>query len=246
MPLTLKSGVWVLGPGGGLTPVAITLAPDSGTPSSIADGATLDAGLFSGWKIKDANSGFVSIADDGTTCDVVVNAVSGDSEMTTANIWLTNPRIYLDTPLMGDFSFSMRFDSDAAMGSALTQLALMVGDGNAVNEAHGVCARFGRWQTSNGRNIAYYLVDSGGTLESASDAVAWATSRELQIKRVAGTITVSKRVGAGDSWAAYSTQNLDVAGGHCSVAIIFYAATAGEKFRFYLGEVSGYEYTASP
>jgi hypothetical protein len=210
-----------MSPAGGsnVTAVAVTLAPAAGTPSSVADGAT---------------------------CDVVVNAVAGDSESTTGNFWLTNPRLYLDTPLMGDFTYSMRFDSDASMGSALSHLALMVGDGDASSECHGICARFGRWQTANGRNTTYYLVDTGGTSESNSDAVAWTTAREIQIKRVAGTITVSTRVGTGDSWVAYSTQKLDVAGGHCYAALVFYAATNGETFRFYAGSITGSEYTASP
>ena len=237
-----------MSPAGGsnVTAVAVTLAPAAGTPSSVADGATLDAGLLRGWKVKDANGALVSIVDDGTTCDVVVNAVAGDSESTTGNFWLTNPRLYLDTPLMGDFTYSMRFDSDASMGSALSHLALMVGDGDASSECHGICARFGRWQTANGRNTTYYLVDTGGTSESNSDAVAWTTAREIQIKRVAGTITVSTRVGTGDSWVAYSTQKLDVAGGHCYAALVFYAATNGETFRFYAGSITGSEYTASP
>tara|TARA_R110002012_G_scaffold168367_1_gene331836 strand:- start:44 stop:724 length:681 start_codon:yes stop_codon:yes gene_type:complete len=226
--------------------VSETLAPSAGTPSSIADGATLDAGLLRGWKVKDANGSLKTMSDDGTTLDIVLDAVSGDSESTTGNFWLTNPHLFFDTPLMGDFTYSLRFDSDASMGSALSHLALMVGDGSASGKCHGVCARFGRWQTTNGRNTTYYLVDTGGTSESNSDAVAWTTAREIQIKRTAGTITVSTRVGATDSWVAYSTQKLDVAGGHCYAAIVFYAATNGEKFRLYAGSLTGFEYTANP
>ena len=232
-----RAGNYQPAAGGAVTAVSVTLAPAAGTPSSIADGATLDAGLLRGWRVADANTALVSIVDDGTTCDVVVNAVSGDSESTTGNFWITNPRLYLDTPLMGDFTYSMRFDSDANMGSALSHFALMVGDGDTAGECHGVCARFGRWQTSNGRNTAYYLVDTGGTLESNADAVAWTTAREIQIKRVAGT---------GDAWVAYSAQKLDVAGGHCYAALVFYAATNGETFRLYAGSLTGFEYTATP
>jgi len=232
--------------GGAVTAVSVTLAPAAGTPSSVADGATLDAGLLNGWKVADANSALVSIVDDGTTCDVVVNAVSGDSESTTGNFWITNPRLYLDTPLMGDFTYSMRFDSDANMGNTASHLALMVGDGDTAGECHGVCARFGRWGYPTGRNTTYYLAATDDTFESPSDALAWTTAREIQIKRVAGTITVSTRVGTGDAWVAYSTQKLDVAGGHCYAALVFYAATNGEKFRFYAGSLAGFEYTATP
>jgi hypothetical protein len=238
-----------IAPAGGsnVVEVSSTLAPSSGTPSSIADGATLDAGLLKGWKVKDANTSLVSIVDDGTTCDVVLDAVAGDSESTTGNFWLTNPRLYLDTPLMGDFTYSMRFDGDTGMGSPGTShIALMVGDGDTLGECHGVCARFGRWQTTNGRNTAYYLVDTGGTFDSPLDALAWTTAREIQIKRVAGTITVSTRVGATDPWVAYSTQKLDVAGGHCYAALVFYAAANGDTFRLYAGSLTGFEYTASP
>lgn len=242
-----RAGNYQPAAGGAVTAVAVTLAPAAGTPSSIADGATLSAGLLSGWKVKDANTALVSIVDDGTTCDVVVNAVSGDSESTTGNFWLTNPRLYLDTPLMGDFTYSMRFDGDTGMGGTGTShIALMVGDGDTSGECHGVCARFGRWNTSLGRNTAYYLVDTGGTLESATDALAWTTAREIQIKRVAGTITVSTRVGATDPWVAYSTQKLDVAGGHCYAAIVFYAVANGDTFRLYAGSLTGFEYTATP
>jgi hypothetical protein len=247
MGLVLDGGVWKLqADGSNVTEVTQRWSAASGTPSSIADGATLDASMFNGWKVKDANGGFKTISDDGTTCDIVVDNATGDSEISTGNVWLTNPRLYYDTPLMADFEVSFRFDSDAAMGSAITQFALMVGGGDASAECHGVAARFGRWQTTNGRNTAYYLVDTGGTNESAGDAVAWTTAREIQVKRVQDTITVSKRVGEGDSWTAYSTQKLDVVGGGCIVSLVFYAATNGEKFRFYSGRLSGFQYTANP
>jgi hypothetical protein len=242
-------GIVSRGGGGGSSVVAVseTLAPSAGTPSSIADGATLDAGLLRGWKVKDANGSLKTMVDDGTTLDIVLDAVAGDSESTTGNFWLTNPRLYLDTPLMGDFTYSMRFDGDTGMGSpGLSHIALMVGDGDTLGECHGVCARFGRWSTSLGRNTTYYLVDTGGTYDSPLDALAWTTAREIQVKRVGGTITVSTRVGATDPWVAYSTQKLDVAGGHCYAALVFYAAANGDTFRLYAGSLTGFEYTATP
>ena len=229
-----------------VTPVSHTYAHDSGTASSVANGVTLTNTFFKGHKIMDANGGFGSIVDDGAKTAVTVNAVTGDSEITTGNVWLTNPRLVLPTPLMGDFTYSLRFSGDSPMGSLYSQLGILVGDGDTTNQCHAVCARMGRWNTTLAQTKAYYLVDSGGTLETAAGTVAWSTTRGIQIKRTGGTMTLSARIGTGDSWVAYSTQDLDVAGGRCYASVVFYAAAAGEVFNFYDGVLTGFEWTATP
>lgn len=215
-------------------------AQDSGTPTSIATDAILDATLFKGAKVVDVNGGIKAITCDGDKTTVAVDNVAGDSEMTTANVLLTNPRLEIQKDLIGDWSFSLRFDAPSNMGSAITHFGLLLGWGVVSGECHGVCARFGRWQTSNGRNTVYYLVDTGGISQTASDAVAWTTEREIQVKRVGSTITASTRVGATDAWVAYSTKDLDVAGYVARASVVFYANANGEIFDFHDGALDGF------
>ena len=61
MALVLENGIWLLQSGGSnVTAVAQTLSPASGTPSSIADGDTLDASMLNGWVVKDPNGVLVT------------------------------------------------------------------------------------------------------------------------------------------------------------------------------------------
>jgi hypothetical protein len=215
-------------------------AQNSGTPSSIAADAILDATLFKGAKVVDVNGGFKAISSDGDKTTVAVDNVANDSEMTTANVLLTNPRLEIQKDLIGDWSFSLRFDAPSNMGNAITHFGLLLGWGAVSGECHGVCARFGRWQTANGRNTVYYLVDTGGISQTASDAVSWTTEREIQVKRVGKTITASTRVGATDSWSAYSTKDLDVAGYIARASVVFYANANNEIFDFHGGALDGF------
>jgi len=62
------------------TELSLALSPASGTPSSILHDATLDAGLFSGWKVYDPAGRIVSISDDGSKLTVVVSPGTYDDD----------------------------------------------------------------------------------------------------------------------------------------------------------------------
>ena len=66
MALVLENGIWLLQSSTGPQLLEKALTPVSGTPSSIADGATLDATLANGAKVHDPGSHFQAISDDGS------------------------------------------------------------------------------------------------------------------------------------------------------------------------------------
>lgn len=228
--------------GGGAVSVSEALTPTGSSPSSIADQAQLDAGMFTGWRVSDPNSCFASMTDDGSTFSVSFDSCSGDQEITNANAWLTNPCIYRTPALAGDFDHSVKFDAAANMGSAFTHFALASVNGDTTNESRGIFTRFGRWQTSNGRNTTYYSLGNGTLNATASDAVSWTATRWIRQDRTDAEITASKKVSDGDAWTDYDATKLDAAGAVYFPALCFYTPhTSTETVRFYAYDLSGTE-----
>jgi len=209
MALVLENGIWLLQSSTGPQLLEKALTPVSGTPSSIADGATLDATLANGAKVHDPGGHFQAIADDGSKL-----TMENDTSDETANgsAWALAARIWWPDALIGDVDVEARVKSSSSGGT--TQLFMGVGAGNdagVANEGGIVGIRVGR-----GVGLAAY---AGG--QSDIDAVSGTSSvtvtdfQWIRFTIVGETITWYE--GGGGATPSYSTfgtaEKWDRAGG---------------------------------
>ena len=124
MGLVLENGIWSL-QADSSTPTLIdrSLTPSSGTPSSIADGATLDATLANGAVVHDPGGHFVGITDDGAKMTMEINTSDNAFNSTS---WNLAPRITFPTALMGDVDIQARVQCSSTSG----HMFIGVGSGN--------------------------------------------------------------------------------------------------------------------
>tara|TARA_R100000995_G_scaffold73413_1_gene42223 strand:+ start:2386 stop:3135 length:750 start_codon:yes stop_codon:yes gene_type:complete len=249
MALVLENGIWLLQSGGSnVTAVAQTKVPAAGTPSSIADGATLDAGMLSGWTVKDPNGVFNAMVDDGTTFNVKFDqGDGGTSTPSNGNGILTNGRIIYPNLLMGDFDLSIYVDQGASAENVNTEIALMAGGGNATGEAHWLGHRYGRWNAANAKYYGIGAWASGGLTHNGTQNVSRTTARWVGLKRVSQTVSFREGgTAATPSWSDTDKQ-WDAGGGAVSIGISFFAGSASEEtYRLYKVILNGSEYTATP
>jgi hypothetical protein len=99
MALVFENGVWLLQAAAGNTELDKRLSPVAGTPTSIADGATLDATLANGATVHDPGAHFVSIDDNGTDFTMVTNNTA--DETANGSAWYLASRIWWPTAMMG-------------------------------------------------------------------------------------------------------------------------------------------------
>ena len=249
MGLVLEGGVWKLqADGSNVTAVAQTLSPASGTPSSIADGATLDAGMLNGWVVKDPNGVFNAVVDDGTTCNIKFDQGDGGTGTpSNGNGFLTNGRIQYPSLLMGDFDFAIYVDQGGSANSVNTEIAIMAGAGDTSNEAHWLGHRYGRWNAANAKYYGMGAWGSGALIYNGTSNVSRTTARWVGIKRVSQTVSFREGgTAATPSWSDTDKQ-WDAGGGAARIAISFYAGGSDEEtYRLYKVILNGSEYTATP
>jgi len=249
MGLVLENGFWQLqADGSNVKTVAQTLSPSSGTPSSIADGATLDAGMLNGWVVKDPNGVFNAITDDGTTCNIKFDQ-GGGGTLTPSNgsAFVTNGLIQYPNLLMGDFDFAIYTDNPGSVASVNTEIDIMAGGGNAVNEAHWLGHRYGRWNASLAKYYGMGAFGSQALVHNGTSNLSRTTARWIGIKRVSQTVSFREGGTAETpSWTDTDKQ-WDAAGGAVRIAISFFAGSATEEtYRLYKVILNGSEYTATP
>tara|TARA_A100000172_G_scaffold79574_2_gene66956 strand:- start:48 stop:797 length:750 start_codon:yes stop_codon:yes gene_type:complete len=249
MALVLENGIWLLQSGGSnVTAVAQTLSPASGTPSSIADGDTLDASMLNGWVVKDPNGVFNAVTDDGTTCNIKFDqGGGGTSTPSNGNGFLTNGRIQYPDLLMGDFDFAIYTDNPGSAASVNTEVVIMAGGGNASGEAHWLGHRYGRWNAANAKYFGMGAFGTGALIHNGTSNLSRTTARWVGVKRVGQTVSFREGgTATTPSWSDTDKQ-FDAGGGAVRIAISFYAGSASEEIqRLYKVILNGSEYTADP
>ncbi len=232
------------GGGGGGAAVAESLTPSSGTPSSIADAATLDAGLFAGWKVADPYGIFNSMSDDGTTFDVAFDrGTGGTSSLNLSNAYLTQGRIFYPEQIEGDFEMTMRVDQSANAAHTATEIAIMAGAGNTTNEAHHIAHRYGDYLTATAAYKRTFAAGGGNKEENGTTAISrTAAPRWVRLQRVGQTIRYSEGGTASTpSWTDVD-EEWDTGGATVDIGVAFYAgSTTEETYRIYEVTLTGTE-----
>lgn len=235
-------------PGGGgsnVTAVSVSQTPDGGTPTSTADGATLDATAFVGFEVQDPSSLLVSLTDDGS--DTVVTPKLGGSEMSSANALIADVGFFWPAEIMGDFELAVRMRSDS--GATNRQIGLVVGTGDTTNECGMTCLRYGRWNATTAQ-AKLYANSNASTANTGAASYFWTSDHWYRLKRVGQVIsTAHGGTGAEPSWEADFTSNKwDRSGGAARVGVLFYSptATTGDAFQITDVRLTASEYTATP
>ena len=240
----MSAFVYTVGAASSGTSVSLDLSPRSGTPSSIANGATLDATMLDGWKVWDP-TGYLTggaITDSGTVMTVQATGQSTNA-YTGSGLW-TNASLFLDTWLSGDFSAELKYAGESNMTTGGTWIGLAAGQkGNASPYASFNSASAGH-KTASYRNVQWNSAvssASGSTLfyEDASN-VAWATAAWMQIKREGSTVTVSQKTGDDDDWTVTKADTVDLIGARFQISIMF-APYATKTFSLYALRLTGAE-----
>lgn len=209
MALVLENGIWLLQSSTGPQLLEKALTPVSGTPSSIADGATLDATLANGAKVHDPGGHFQAIADDGSKMSLENNT---SDECANGSAWALAARIWWPDALIGDVDVEARVKSSSSGGT--TQLFMGVGAGNdagVANEGGIVGIRVGR-----GVGLAAYAGGQGDIdAVSGTSSVTVTDFQWIRFTIVGETITWYE--GGGGATPSYSTfgtaEKWDRAGG---------------------------------
>ncbi|UCC71339.1 MAG: hypothetical protein JSV86_13205 [Gemmatimonadota bacterium] len=231
-----------------LTSLATTLSPNGdGAPSSVADGVQLDNGMFRGYYVRNSNGLTMSINDDGAKYRVTASSGAGQNEWNSANAFRNSLHLEHPQSFMGDIDASMKFKLASPMGSATTHIAFGVGGGKTLNECRGVVARFGRWQTTNGREYAHWLSGTDndqvlGTVNRPLTNTYWL--RWTSVEQVG---TLYWKQADGDPWSTIDSREQLVDGSARKLVIGFYPAAASETFDILAFEITkGYQYDANP
>jgi hypothetical protein len=237
------------GAGSPVTAIEGRWGPSAGTPSSIANGATLDAGMLGDgtWEVVDPNGALQAVVDDGSTMRVVFDQSGATTQTMYGNALLSQPILRYKTAIFGDFEFTARLNNPASTASANTQVALFAGAGDTTNQCHAFVQQHGRWQTTNAKLFGWSPADSGtgnlytGSLYARTDLV-W-----VGIKRVEDVVYFGDGgTGASPSWTWTATK-WDTAGGACKVGLMFYAGSASsEDYDFAQVTLDGFVYTKNP
>ena len=241
------------GGGGSVVRVRETYTPSAGTPSDIAPGAILDAGMLGdgNWKIVDPYTAFNGIVDDGASMRVNFDLGVGSPRATTqtmyGNALLSQPMIVFKDAVFGDFEFTARFKNPVNTSSYLCQLAIFAGTGDTTNQCQFIGQQHGRWQTSNAKFFGWCPADSGyGTLYTGS-LVSRTELHWAGIKRVKDTIYFGEGgTDAEPNWT-WTAKKWDVAGGAPTLGIMFMSGAApDEDYDFYEIRIDCFKYVADP
>ena len=246
-------GIVSRGGGGGSSVVEVSeiWTPSAGTPSSIADGATLDAGLLTGWKVADPNGALNSVVDDGGKLTVGFDQGGGaTTALYSANFQLTQPTFRYPSRLFGDFTFSMyvRNTGSTAPGTGgNTSICVSAGDGTVSNQCHASTHMLGKWLTATAKYFGYGSADSGYLTFNGTSALARTTARWVGLKRTEGELFFGEGgTGASPSWS-WTTSRWDNCGGAPWMMIGLYAGSAvAESYELLEVRLDGFVYTANP
>ncbi len=238
--------------GGGSSVVAVseTWTPSSGTPSSIADGATLDAGMLGdgNWKVSDPSGAFNSISDDGSKLTLGLDQGSGGTTaLYHANFPLTQPCLRFKDRLMGDFTFMAYVKNTGSAASANTSMCVSAAGGTVSNQCHAATSRLGKWQTTNAKYYGHGSADSGYLTYNGTSGLARTTAKWVGIKRTEGELFFGEGgTGSDPSWT-WTTSRWDLGGGAPWILIGFYAGSASaESYELVEVRLDGYKYIANP
>jgi len=242
--------IWPAASGGStVTPVDVTATPTSGTPSSIADGATADAGLVDGLYIHDPNGRLASVVDDGSQCRIVTNTGAlGDVEFSDIDFFVKNAYFRHPDRIMGDCTVTLQFKLGGASTpvNATTQVALFLGYGDTENECRGAVVRCGDWQTTNARFSHYRGL--GTSSQGAVDGTNRDTTSEwyIRILCVDNDITLSWS-SDGSSWTDLDgPDGMDPRGGSFWAGFGVYSPVADTVDILSFSVSAPAEYTATP
>ena len=240
MALVLENGIWKLEADGvAATPVSLALTPSIGAPESIVDGTTLETTMFSGWKVQNPDDTSVTaISDDGSVFAMTCTAVGGAVE--TGTSFTINPSLYYPTRLAGDFEASLKVFGDSSMGTNASYAGIAIGNRVSGDDpaAFGAVSRGGYLATSTRTRSSVALINTSSATYFTQDStyVAWGTSQWIQIKRVGGVITASRKTLDGDAWTVVQTDALDVCGAEFTLSLLFRTTTTSifsmEEFNF--------------
>lgn len=229
-----------------LTPSAATVGIDDGMVNN---------GLLKGWKVSDPQSGIDSLADDGSEFTVKIQATTSNYEwLGTSGVAEKQPIIYYPNPVMGDFTFEVKF-TGASSGNAYRMIfmggfALPSGAvGDTPNWSHHFGCRFGRWSGSDGKPTAGFSTSNGKTVVSVTNQ-DWDQDNWLKLQRSGETITASHKYGGGAYAAIAAADKWDIGGGATNLGIGFMTqgADGGSEDDIDLLSVSltAFKWTASP
>ena len=225
MALVLENGIWKLEADGvAATPVSLALTPTSGTPASIADGATLDTTMLNGWKVWDPTGWFSegSITDDGSVMTARATGGSANAE-TGSGLW-TNASLFFDTWLTGDFSAELKYAGESSMQTNTAWIGIAAGQrGKASPKAAFNSASAGH-HTNSSRDTQWNsgVSSASGTTLYVRDtsAIAWTTTTWMQLKREGSTVTVSRKTADDDDWTVVEANAVDLVGERFQISIL--------------------------
>ena len=238
MALVFENGVWLLQAAAGNTELDKRLSPVAGTPTSIADGATLDATLANGATVHDPGTHFVSIDDNGTDFTMVTNNTA--DETANGSAWYLASRIWWPTAMMGDVYVSCRVKTSAASGTSQFFMGVGSGEDGASNQAGLVGIRVGR-----GTGLSGYCVGNSNAQGPVSTAATTTNYNWIRFTIVGETVTwYEGGSGASPTWSTFGTaKKFDRAGG-ARYAYLSCGGNVQVTWSITDWNFNGFEYTA--
>lgn len=170
--------------------------------------------MLSGWEVLDTNGYASTIVDDGAKLDVAVNT-GGDTPEKGSALW-NNLCLRYPSLLTGDFSAELKMNGESNMTGNSTWVGLSLGRrGDSTPDAAFNSGVLGVATSTNAQcQWSTGLATATGSALRVIDGVnvSWATAQWVQIKRVSGTVTVSRKTLDGDAWTVVESDNIDVTG----------------------------------
>lgn len=242
-----------MSPAGGssVTAVSAIWTPSAGTPSSIADGATMDAGMLTNWRISDPSGALNSVVDDGSKLTVGFDqGTGGTTALYHGNFQLTQPCFVFKDALFGDFTFAALVKNTGATAAGAggnTAICVSAGGGSVTNQCHATTAMLGKWLTTTARAYGFAASDAGYLTYNGTYSLARSTARWVGLRRTEGAVYFGEGgTGAAPVWS-WTTTDWDVAGGAPRMRLGFYAGTsAAESYEIEEVHLDGFVYTANP
>lgn len=236
--------VYTVGAASSGTSVSLDLIPRSGTPSSIANGATLNATMLDGWKVWDP-TGYLTggaITDSGSVMTVQATLGSTNAE-TGSGLW-TNASLFLDTWLTGDFSAELKYAGEANMGTNASWIGIAAGQRGTASPRAAFNSASAGHHTNTSRDTQWNSGVSSGTGSSLftrdTSAIAWGTPTWMQLKREGSTVTVSQKTADGDAWTVVKADTVDLVGERFQISMMFRPSTT-KTFSLYAFTLTGTE-----
>lgn len=229
---------WAAAQGGGPA-VAFHGTPSAGTPSSIAHGATIDAGLLTGFQVFDLAGRMSSLVDNGTY--QAIRALTGGVEFSQAHGYLDAAGVVWPTRLVGDFEL-IALVSGALNGVTTTQLGMIAANGTATSRCGAEVLRYGRWNASADFTAYAPAGTMTSTMSAGAGLFAWATPRWLRLAR-SGERMIASHGGTGGapSWVDVVDEPWQFAGARPHVGFFWHSDNALDEVRLHDVQLTGEE-----